>query len=103
MEVILVKLISGELVVGERTETGIKFPIIVTIAGEMFGFFNYHQGLAKNNKTVSREVEISEDKFMCPPVKPLGDIEMRYRENKSGIKNVGKPKLVDATGQKIRN
>ena len=92
-EIILARLVSGQLIIAEKTGDVIEYPVLVAL-GQRGLLIDFHSGLSKNGRADSRKIELSNDLIMPgTEAKPIEEMKNKYVEMKTGI-TVPKKKII---------
>jgi hypothetical protein len=99
-DIIIARLISGHLVIGEKTRVGLKFPCIASATPNGFLFMDWFSALTKKGREDSKKVEILESHIMGSVMEPIPELVTKYQEMRSGL-SLPKKKLVEATSKNV--
>lgn len=102
-KIILARLMSGQLVIAEKTNAGMKYPVIVIVDSSGRGalLMDFFGGISKGGREDSRKVELPSDTIIPgSEVEPLKEMEDKYIEMKTGI-TVPKKKIIQAAHKNI--
>jgi len=92
--IVLARLISGQLVVAERTKVGLKYPCIVLFEPTGFGLLDWFLAMSKHEREDSKKVELPESLIMGHPTEPMPEMVSKYTEMRSNIMVPKKKKLI---------